>query len=191
MFEVLASDLWEVAVNLFPYPLATLSGVSPVKAKRRLAAFVDDGAASPTQGKFIRMDYLQAHGFDLSHRMGTVLRERFNFQVLDGIRDAYYSAFPNESADVRTAIGADALTALAATRNLLVHRSGFVDRRFLEEQARSELLQQLFPAPTPQALLPMSGLAVHNLVQPTIQLGADLLAAIDRFDPAQMRHGAA
>jgi len=184
-FEVLASDLWETAVNLFPYPLATLSGVSPAKTKRRLAAFTEDGVASSAQGKSIRMDYLQAHGFDLSRRMGAVLRERFNFQVLDGIRDAYYAAFADEPSNVRALIASDALSALATVRNLLVHRSGSVDQRFLDEHARNKLLQQLFPSPTLQDLLPMSGLAVHNLVQPTIQLGADLIIAIDRYAPHQ------
>ncbi|MBK7767796.1 MAG: hypothetical protein IPI44_18105, partial [Sulfuritalea sp.] len=182
-FEVLASDLWETAVNLFPHPLARLSGVSPAKTKRRLAAFTDEGMTSPAQGKSIRMDYLQAHGYDLSSRMGTVLRERFNFQVVDGIRDAYYSAFEDEPSKVRSLIASDELSALATVRNLLVHRSGSVDQRFLDEHARNSILQHLFPSPILRDLLPMSGLTVHNLVQPTIQLGTNLIVAVDLCAP--------
>ena len=182
-FEVLASDLWETAVNLYPCPLASLSGATPTKVRRALTALGDDVASPPVQGKSIRMDYLQAHGFDLSHRMGTVLRERFNFQILDGIRSAYYSAFADEASEVRAVIASDVISALAITRNLLVHRSGFVDKRFLDEHGRNTILQQIFPAATLGELLEVSGLAVHTLVQPTIQAGADLLIAIDNYEP--------
>lgn len=182
-FEVLASDLWETAVDLYPYPLASLSGASPAKAKRALTALADDVATPAVQSKSIRMDYLQAHGFDLSRRMGTVLRERFNFQVLDGIRTAYFSAFADEASEVRALIASDALGALATVRNLLVHRSGFVDRRFMDDHGRNGVLQRIFPSPTLGDLLEVSGLAVHSLVEPTIQAGTDLLLAIDRYVP--------
>lgn len=58
--------------------------------------------------------------------MGTVLREKFNCQILGSIRSAYIQAFDASHTAVREAILQPALTILAATRNVSVHRAEYL-----------------------------------------------------------------
>jgi hypothetical protein len=95
-FEVLASDLWETALNIYPAELAQLKGSVPAsmrKSRKSFSALATDDVEKPLSSKMIKLNYLQSHGYDLSHRMGTVLREKFNFQILESIRDAYLQGF--------------------------------------------------------------------------------------------------
>ena len=179
--EVLTSDLWEAALNAYPNNLANLSGHTAGRrhsVKRKFNAFPDASAESSGAGKLIRLDFLQAHGFDLSRRMGTVLQERFNFQVLAGIQEAYLAAFYKPDSPVRRIVVDPALDALASTRNVLAHRSGVVDHQFFAEWSRSATLQSMFPEAVVGSRLQLSGLNTHNLIQPVLALAAELIVAV-------------
>jgi hypothetical protein len=65
--------------------------------------------------------------------MGAVHKVRFEFSRLDGIREAYASAFPEKegSKDIDAALTDDALDALSALRNVIVHRGGKADKEYV------------------------------------------------------------
>ena len=111
--------------------------------------------------------------------MGTVLRERFNFQALAGIQEAYLAAFAQPEPRVRTIVMEPALEALASTRNVLAHRSGVVDEHFIRQHRGSQTLQSIFPDASVGSQLNLSGLITHQLIQPVLSLAAELVVAVN------------
>lgn len=138
----------------------------------------------------LRLDYLQRHGYDLSRRMGTVLRSRFNFQIISSIREAYIQAFGEEHTDVRDAILHPSLKALAEARNALVHRAGIADQHFMDEYQRCNILQTVFPGAEVGKPLPMSGIPIHNLIHPVVKRSVELIAAVSRVVTSGPENGA-
>jgi hypothetical protein len=65
--------------------------------------------------------------------MGTILRDKFNFTVLDSIRDAYSRAFHKDSKQIEAAISEKSIDALNKVRNLIVHKAGIIDKRYHDE----------------------------------------------------------
>ena len=119
--EILASGLWEASLNTRPCPLATLRGTfTPRSASTESIGKANVSSAVAESQKTVRLDLLESNGFDLSSKMGSVLRDRFSFQKLDGIREAYTKAFGTASPKVCELIHDERLTALAATRHVLV-----------------------------------------------------------------------
>lgn len=179
-FEVLASDLWEEALNAHPKGLAELKGKSPKSAQAPKGPFTALGPEEGTRdsAKMVKLSYLQTHSYDLSKLMGTVLREKYNFQVLDGIRRAYTEAFDQSRAAVREAILDESLTALSAVRNVLVHRAGIVDDEFMEDRLRCKELMSAFPAVELKKPLPMTGLTVHSLIHPVVVQSVKLIEGV-------------
>ncbi len=75
--EVLAGDLWETALNSRPAGLAELKGGVPKSmraSKKPFVALASPDGEMTLPSKSVKLNYLQAHGYDLSRRMGTVLR---------------------------------------------------------------------------------------------------------------------
>lgn len=184
-FEVLASDLWEAAVNAHPKTLASLRGdvsVRSQRSKRSFGAFPNASDDASATGKHIRLDFLQANDFNLSNMMGTVLRERFNFQILTGIQKAYLAAFALPESPVRRVIRDPAIVALASTRNLLAHRSAKVDQQFMSDHSQVPMLKSIFPDATLGSHLKLSGLNTYNLIQPVLSLAVELIQGVSAID---------
>src|SRR5262245_14892449 len=112
----MAGDLWEAALNAHPDELAKLAGKKE----------------GTREDRFVRLDRLQQHNYDLSKVMGTVLRQRYSFDSLKEARRAYSEAFPKGAIAVQAAISDRTLDALSLVRNLIVHKGGIVDKEFLE-----------------------------------------------------------
>jgi hypothetical protein len=139
-FETLAGDLWEAALNAHPNKLADLRG-SP---NRIIKAAGVRSSASPSEeagdGRKASLILSEMHKysrgtFNLSGVMGSILRTRFKFSTLEGIRAAYSSAFNPDTHPQRidTSLADKSLDSLSKVRNLFAHRSGIVDDKFLEE----------------------------------------------------------
>jgi len=109
-FEAMAGDLWEAAVNCKPRELSKLSG-------RKQSA----------ESKMIAIDYIHKYDFDLSKHMGTILSNKYQFDRLQGIREAYKDAF---GADIEAVINDRALDAISIIRNNLVHNGGVIDEKY-------------------------------------------------------------
>jgi len=117
--EVLASDLWEDALNLEP-------------AKLGMPALKGEGAQElkGIDQKQISVDFLAKHGYNLSSVMGSLLKPKFDFTSVQGIEKAYRTLLGQPS--VWTQGVHDSLFVLEQTRHLIQHRAGIVDQKFIE-----------------------------------------------------------
>jgi hypothetical protein len=158
-FEVMASDLWETALNEHPKKLASLS------------------SANGKMEKVIELYELEKAGYDLSRTMGTVFKQggKFNFQSLAGIREAYTTAFRIDKSAVEEAITDKALDALSLTRNILVHRSGKIDDKFRMKAADIPLLSKWIGSES----VKLDGGDVTTFINPVLGCSFQLIKAVD------------
>jgi hypothetical protein len=162
-FEALAEEIWIAALNAHPRGLAELKG-----GKK--------GAAS--DDKKIDLHLLQRYGYDLSKNMGTILSRRFSFDRLEDIRRAYAeAAFDDDDLPFQEIFADKSLDVLALTRQVIVHNGGLIDEAFLRR--RSDLPPELL-ADVGQPI-PLNGEIVASLIAPVMQLGWDLIVAVDKW----------
>jgi hypothetical protein len=123
-FESLAQDLWVRIVNVYPVPLA----------QRVLEPTANLEAGN--QVKSISWKIIKDFGFDLTADMGTLLlrQKSVDFQQLKSIKAAYSVAFDGET-DVIFESANPKLDILEATRNLLAHKGGVIDKKFKDRVA--------------------------------------------------------
>jgi len=67
--------------------------------------------------------------------MGSILRDKFAFTTLGGIREAYESAFYKKSDDIDEIILSDYFDQLSALRNVIVHKSAIADAEYVRKSA--------------------------------------------------------
>jgi hypothetical protein len=171
-FETFAGDLWEAALNARPEELAKLSG--------RRGHRSDSGGEQAT--KDIDLNRLAQNKFDVSKTMGTLLRERFNFQILEGIRDAYECAFGQYCENARKALFDDSLRHLSAVRNLLVHKAGKIDHKFKDDTKTSPH----FADSKPDEQIKIDGTVVADLVSRAVIQSIAMLMSVDKFVGAKL-----
>lgn len=159
-FEILSGDLWETALNLRPMPLA-----------RDWAA-----RAGKQQGKTIGVSLLGT--YDLRKETGTMLRkeEKATFASLGATLANYVGAFGQPADSV---LNDDGLRLLEHVRNLLEHKAGRVDDRFLENIRH---LSHPFGTLTPTKLLPPFDAPVAvKLIRPAVERGVRLIGFVDQW----------
>jgi hypothetical protein len=177
-FETMSGDLWEAAVNAHPEGLASLGGSANRLTKK------DKSEAEPPEQKRskndeqpkVRLDLIQMHGFDIREKMGTILRGRFGFSRLEGIREAYCSAFHKRAHKIDGAVGNQALDALSAVRNVIVHRAARADSEYLSKAHRLKL-----PLINLGGELILDGEIVVGLIGPAMKCAQDLLLYVDEW----------
>jgi len=168
--ETLVSDLWRTALNVHPVKLAALAGKwhKPPKDTN-----IED-EAEPSDKRTIRLEELGKRGYDLSKEMGTVLRGRYKWGVLESVRNAYGEAFSSKFDGIITAIEHPSLDAMSATRNVLVHKAGVVDAEFLKKNrawpgfANAEIGKSL----------QLNGIVVRDLIIPVHENAINLTNAV-------------
>lgn len=174
-FEALAADLWEAALNQHPAGLSTLSE-SPKRlrkgAKNRSYQAKDE---EHSELKHVPLNLMQKYGYDLSNSMGSILRDRFSFERLDGIREAYGSAFPKFD-KIDDPLTDNALDALATVRNVIVHRAGIADQEYCRRIERLKI-----PKVDIGAALLLDGEVVEQLVGNTLDRAIDLFSGVDEW----------
>jgi len=186
-FETLATDLWVASLNARPRSLACLSGF-PQRIGRAAEGKPAHGGKSQDNsddGKSISLDRLArlTRGtFDTRQLMGDLLRRRFAFTTLTGIRKAYSSAFSEREKKLQTkgidaALSSSSLSALAATRNLIVHRGGNVDDEYRVDMLNAPNA----PLMTRAMLWDLDGPFVRQLIDPVIICCNDLITAVDEW----------
>jgi hypothetical protein len=176
-FETFAGDLWEAAVNSHPHGLAKLMGkpVADKKPDLREVALAEEEPAKASE-KSMRVEFLERHNYNVSGVMGTIWRrERFNFQILGSIRDAYAQAFHKDHDAIRQAICDESITSLSAVRNVLVHNAGIVDGPF--EKAVKGIKR--FASAERRKPLPIDGILVSDLILGVVEKMAKLAKAVD------------
>jgi len=167
-FESHATDLWVKAVDLRP---------------RTLAKYVVQGPNEKHQEPSIQFSNLADYGFDLTSKMGQLLRgsQRVKMDSFKGIEAAYRATFmlpeskgkkPSKNLDDLLKKHHSNLKCLEAARNLLAHRGGIVDARFLEEvKGHSPYLSGL----QENKPLPVNGMHVQQSIILVIAASLDLL----------------
>jgi hypothetical protein len=173
-FETMAGDLWEAALNIHPAGLSNLDGKATRLRKTNKPMMQVRGSTSDS--KLVPLDLIQMNQFDLRQCMGTILRGRFEFGRLEGIREAYASAFHKNCGQIDAALGDDALDVLSAVRNVIVHKAGIADAEYLK---RTKYLKLPVGKAGIGALVPLDGQVVVHLIAPAIASASKLLGAVD------------
>jgi hypothetical protein len=180
-FEKMASDLWETALNKKPEGLAELNGEPPnglIEPKSQMTALAsEDDKRNPAE-KMLRLNFLQKYRYNVRELMGTILREKFNFQIHWSIREAYISAFDRSHPKVRGAICDSSFVALAAARNVFAHNAGVVDQDFINQIGGDVAAFPVFQGAEKGEKLPISGPRVKNLIEPCLRKSSELIEAV-------------
>jgi len=116
-FEVLARDIFIDLLNQYP-SLADRLLASSTGRKRFTVEKID-------------WQTLSSFGFNLSSNLGTLLAQRADLDDIQTIRDAFGALFPN-AGKCNQSLADSRLWHLYHTRNLIVHRRGVVDQRYIE-----------------------------------------------------------
>ena len=173
IIETMSADLWEAALNIHPSSLANLTGAP----KRLKGGQINQPGSASKESKSVRLDEISKHEFNVANKMGTILRGRFEFSSLDGIREAYASAFDKGSAEIDRAIADKSLDTLSAFRNVIVHRDAVADSEYVR---KTKFLSSL-PAATVGHHLLLDGDIVVRLLKPAIAAANQLFIAVDSW----------
>jgi hypothetical protein len=162
-FETLAESIWETALNEHPQGLAALDGVAGKNRKRG------------DEPKSLPLPILQKYRYDLSSHMGTILKDRYPFDRLEGIQRAYSDAAFEDDQKILGLILRSELQVLAAIRNALIHNGGIIDEEYLKHR-------KILPSPAVGAVgtpIALDGEIVAAVVIPVVQIAGQLIAVID------------
>jgi hypothetical protein len=120
--ECVATDCWIAGLNACPTQLA----------QRVLASTPHESDGSEISSKQISLGLAAKYGFDLQHRLGTILKSKFDFTSISGIRRAYNAAFKGWGPidKLNSLMSRPLFRELELTRNLIVHRGGLVDAEY-------------------------------------------------------------
>jgi hypothetical protein len=172
--ETMTGDLWEIAVNCRPQRLASLNGKPNRIAKGTNANIaISLSGARGDEPKVVPLYLLQMNNFDLREKMGTILRTRFDFARLSGIREAYSCAFSEKSSRIDTALANKSLDAISVLRNALVHKAGCADAEYLRRAPALKL-----PVPKLGEPILLDGEIVADLVRPAMKAASNLMTAV-------------
>jgi hypothetical protein len=159
-FECLAVDGWETALNE-----STVGLGQPAFKHITIGSGADEGITA----RHVPVSLLAKYGFDLRKKLGTVLRTKFDFTSVAGIRQAYKTAFADQEKLARILVDPK-LTHLEATRHLIVHRGGLVDEEFIKRTGSS------FPI---GRAIPLDEEEIASLLDAMKTAGCGLLAFVD------------
>lgn len=167
-FEVLALDTWVAVLNLRPQRLALLRGRQSEQSR-----------SSGDQLRTVPLKLLHdaTRGtFDVKNHMGDILKEKFNFSRLSGIRDAYTSAFANDDSRVVEAVFDKSLDRVSTLRNAIIHNSRRADEEYLRRCKDTSL-----PEVALGKQIPLDGQLTGNLFESVWHCGVSLLTNIDNW----------
>jgi hypothetical protein len=160
--ECCAKDLWELAVNIGPRDWTD-------RVMRR-----GKYRGEKEHEKSIPISRLDDVGYDLRLKMGTISKERIQFETLDEVLAAYCVIFGDEIKTLYAPFLQGTL-ALEATRNVLVHRAGIVDRKSLGKIKRTSF----FPEAEIGKKLEIDGEVVGKLTSDGLHLAEILIGIVD------------
>jgi hypothetical protein len=128
-FECVAADSWAAVLDENPIPFG-----------QRAIGSLRLGEDGDLTAKHISVGLAARHGFDLRHCLGTLLRPKFDFASVEGIKRAFDAAFRDtkRGVELQSILSKPILRKLEVTRNLIVHRAGIVDSEY-NRQLSSDL----------------------------------------------------
>jgi hypothetical protein len=189
-FETLAGDLWVATVNAHPHTLDQLAGDEKRIQKQADAARNEEPLASNKQEKGMMMKIKAIHdithgNYDLKMKMGELIRDRVSFVSLFDIRKSYSRAFHESEIDknvvaaVDGALAEKALDALAAVRNLIVHKASIADEEYIGRIVAINKAGLPIPEVDKGQPLQLDGATVKSIIDPVVACCLKLVTAID------------
>ena len=120
--ECAASDCWVAALNQSPTPLA----------HRAITSMPQENEITEISSRQIPVGLAAKYNFDLRNCLGTILKPKFDFTSIAGIKKAFTVAFKgsDQIAQLQRILSDPVLWELEVTRNLIVHRAGIVDEEY-------------------------------------------------------------
>jgi hypothetical protein len=158
-FEAMAEELWVAAINHHPKILAEI------------------GKKGSAEDKKIDLSWLHRYGYNLSNKMGEVLRKKYSFDKIVEMKEAYETAFSEDAQAILDIVTNRSLDALALTRHVIVHNGGIIDDAFLKR--KSDLPPNILAANGEP--LPLDGNITSDLIAPVMQLGWNLIYEVDQW----------
>lgn len=188
--ETMAGDLWIATINANPRLLARLAG-SAKRIHQQAKAAVNEGVIGTSKQETdmlipIKKIHDVTNGkYDMSAKMGDLLQSKVSFVRLWDIRRAYSLAFDEEKIEasvvgaVDSALADESLDALAAVRNLIVHKAGLADREYVKRSRVVGKAGFAIPQLDEGQWLNLDGEIVKSLIVPAVDRSLALLTAID------------
>jgi hypothetical protein len=173
--ESMSGDLWEAALNSHPQILASLRGssgrISSLASGRQKST--EQSKRDQIESKSVSLNLIQMNDFDLREKMGTLLREKFEFSRLTNIREAYSCAFSEKADAIDSALSNKSLDCLSVVRNVLVHKAGFADAEYARRC-------RILGAPVTEVGKPvlLDGEVIVSLIKPAIDSAKSLMRAV-------------
>jgi hypothetical protein len=158
-FEVMATDLWEEALNDHPQGLAGLQG----KARN--------------EAKSINVTLLQKHNYDIRKKMGTILKDKLKARGLEDIRAGYMLAFAEHNSNIKSALDDQSLDRLQSLRNVLVHQAGIADKKFCKAVDKYQMTE--FEGIAGKSSVQLDGKIVRDIINPAMAASVKLIQAVD------------
>ena len=165
-FEVLVGDLWEAALNCHPETLSTLKG-------SRKPGGTTEGKQK--DDKQIALDLLGLHGYDLSNKMGTILRDKLGFATLERARECYSMAFDDKK--ITDVIVRPCIDTLQSVRNVFVHKAGFADKVFKSNTAGISLFSTVMI----KQRIPIDGPLIQSCIRPVMHCAMELISLVSEW----------
>ena len=157
-FETLAADAWEVLVN----------SRSAELAQSTIGALPPGAESLDLSRRQVSVGFLAKYDLNLKGKLGSVLRSKFDFTRVQGIREAYRPIFQKDV--LGSAADPSKLAILEATRHLIVHRAGIVDEEFKRRTGSRARVG---------SPLRLQGDTAQQLIGSAIEAGCRLLEACD------------
>ncbi len=186
-FEVLASDLWEAALNSHPRTLCDLAGeqnrISKMAGsigREKQESKREKGSESNSDSDHLLriIKRVTSGSFNAGEVMGTVLKEKFPFHKLSGIRKAYSAAFSKRWGKIDAILADKALDKLNLVRNLLLHEGGIVEEAKFLRGAKEISWSPPGEIGKP---FPIEGTLVKDLMRPVFQRCIELVLVVDEW----------
>lgn len=114
--EVLSREIFRIYLNCMPTAYAKLIADSDIRKRFELSR--------------ISIEKIAGFGFNLSGRLGDLLVEQNDLSDLPGMKATLSALFPEDSR-LRDALSDRILWILFQRRNLIVHRRGIIDERYV------------------------------------------------------------
>jgi hypothetical protein len=167
----MAEDVWVSALNAHP------QGLAPLRGKKRLPKEEEKKTRGRDEEKGIKFSFIERFQYDLSAHMGTILRERYNFDRLEQARKAYAEAFEVDGDNILAAINDSSLEALSAVRKVIVHNGGVVDGDYLD---KASYLPAALIKPIGEPI-ELDGEMVAGLIGPVMAKAGELIRGVDEW----------
>jgi hypothetical protein len=193
--ETLAGDLLVAAVNASPGELSRQTGraarikqlaggsLESDRAEDSIHETDQEDGAGSDEGKSVSLNDIHRYAggdFDLSRKMGFLLRRRWKFTTLSGIRRAYSRTFSERSKRMRPEkidqlLSSQALDTLKVARNVIVHNAGYADSAYEKDVKHLGKLPKLRAGEEFQT----NGEFATEIVLPALECCRHLIGAVD------------